>query len=250
LIKFTLILYIMKKIILLLTACLIVSLVKGTDQASISNVRKISATQGGFNGSLDTLDRFGFVEAIGDVDGDGIEDMAVGAPWDDDGGNDYGAVYILFMNRDRSVKSQQKISATQGGFTGTMSPGDRFGEDIASLSDFDNDGVPDIAIGANLDKDGGTNSGAIWILCLNSNGTVKSYQKISASQGGLVGLTASRQFGYGLTSLGDLDGDGITDIAVGSPTYDNEGGLHKGCVWVLFLNANGTVKSQQKINDY
>lgn len=225
-------------------------MLKGQSEATISNIRKISSTQGGFTGSLDTGDRFGFVEAIGDIDGDGVEDMAVGAPWDDDGGVDYGAVWILFMNSDRTVKSQQKISATEGNFTGTLSGSDRFGLDIASLDDFDNDGVPDIAVGANVDYDGGTNSGAVWMLFLNSNGTVKSYQKISASQGGLVGLTASRQFGYSITSLGDLDGDGITDIAVGSPTYDNDGGLYKGCVWMLFLNANGTVKSQQKINDY
>lgn len=240
----------MKKFILLLFISLTVLISSGQDQALISNVRKISATQGGFTGQLGEGDQFGYIEAIGDVNGDGIEDMAVGAPWDDDGGSDYGAVYILFMNQDRTVKDQQKISAIHGSFTGKMSANDRFGVDIAALGDLNKDGIPDIVVGANTDYDGGTNSGAVWILFLNRDGSVKSHQKISASQGGLVGLTASRQFGYGIASLGDLDGDGTTDIAVGSPTYDNDGGLYKGCVWILFLNSNGTVKAQQKVNDF
>jgi hypothetical protein len=210
----------------------------------VSNVRKISATQGGFTGQLEAGGKFSLAEVIGDVDGDGIEDMAVGASR----GN-YGSVWILFMNKDNTVKSSQKISATEGNFTGHLDPEDYFGTDITSLGDLDGDGVLDIAVGAWGDGDV-SGAGAVWILFLNSNGTVKNYQKISATQGGLIGLTESRQFGYGVTSLGDLNGDGITDIAVGSPTYDNDGGLYRGCVWILFLNNNGTVKAQQKINDY
>jgi hypothetical protein len=219
-------------------------------ESVISNVRKISATQGGFTGKLDIADLFGSAKVIGDVNGDGIEDMAVGAIDDDDGGTDRGAVWILFLNEDRTVKGHQKISATEGNFSGTLDYFDRFGLDIAPIGDFNHDGVIDIAVGAFNDDDAGNNSGAVWLLFLNSNGTVKSHQKISGTQGNVTGIDTNHQFGAGVISLGDLDGDGVNDIAVGSPTYDDDGGLYRGSVFILFLNSNGKVKSQKIINDY
>jgi hypothetical protein len=61
--------------------------------------------------------------SLGDLDGDGVGDLAVGADLDDDGGLDRGAVWILFLNPNGTVKSHQKISDTQGGFTGTLDEG-------------------------------------------------------------------------------------------------------------------------------
>ena len=59
-------------------------------------------------------DHFGYsVDALGDVDGDGVPDVAVGAYWDDDGGKDHGAVYVLFLNTDSTVKAAQKFSDSE-----------------------------------------------------------------------------------------------------------------------------------------
>ena len=59
------------------------------------------------------------VDSLGDLDGDGVGDLAVGALGDDDDGTDRGAVWVQFLNADGTVKAHQKISDTQGGFTGT-----------------------------------------------------------------------------------------------------------------------------------
>ena len=110
------------------------------------------------------------------------------------------------------VLSHQKISDTQGGFTGTGLGG----VSVASLGDLDGDGVGDLAVGAGSD-DGGPGRGAVWVLFLNTNGTVKSHQKISDTEGGFTGILDDHDgFGRSVASLGDLDGDGVGDLAVGA----------------------------------
>ncbi|MCH8881312.1 MAG: FG-GAP repeat protein, partial [Planctomycetes bacterium] len=93
--------------------------------------QKISDTQGGFMGDLEDDDLFGFsLASLGDLDGDGVGDIAVGALRDDDGGPDRGAVWVLFLNTDGTVKSEQKISSTDGGFTGMLDAVDYFGSSV------------------------------------------------------------------------------------------------------------------------
>jgi hypothetical protein len=89
--------------------------------------------------------------------------LAVGAISDDDGGTHQGAVYILFLNASGGVLSQQKISATQGNFTGPLDASDELGGAITSLGDLDGAGpsVDVIAVGAAGDDDGGIDRGAV-----------------------------------------------------------------------------------------
>ena len=176
-------------------------------------VQKISSTERGFTGVLDDTDHFGdSVANLGDLDGDGVQDLAVGASSDDDGGNARGAVWVLFLDADGTVKSHQKISSTEGGFTGVLDDNDFFGRSAAGLGDLDGDGVQDLAVGTEYDDDGGAQRGAVWVLFLNANGTVKGDQKISDTEGAFEGvLDDSDYFGCSVASLGDLDGDGVQD---------------------------------------
>ena len=103
----------------------------------------------------------------------------MGAIRDDDGGINRGAVWVLFLNTDGTVKSHQKISDTQGGFTGILDDVDVFGGSVASLGDLDGDGVGDLAVGAIADDDGGSASGAVWVLFLDTNGTVNIITRTS-----------------------------------------------------------------------
>jgi FG-GAP repeat protein/VCBS repeat protein len=211
--------------------------------------RKISGTTGGFEGDLDPGDQLGVsVAPLGDLDGDGRVDLAVGAWEDDDGGTDQGAVWILFLNTLGRVGSEQKISETAGGLGSVLDPGDRFGASLASPGDLDGDGITDLVVGCPGDDDGGIDLGALWILFLNADGTVKAEQKISATSGGLVGVQSGDLLGISAASVGDLDGDGVADLAAGTPGDDDAGDRH-GAVWILFLNADGTVKAQQEINE-
>ncbi|WP_158269137.1 T9SS type B sorting domain-containing protein [Kordia periserrulae] len=205
---------------------------------------------GNFTGNLDINDNFGIsIDYIGDLDGNGINDVAVGAYTDDDGGIDKGAVWILFLDANNQVLSHTKISDTSGNFTGTLDPDDRFGGAVAFLGDLNNDGRIELAVGADYDGDGGFWHGAVWILSLNNDGTVFSHSKISDTQGGFTGfINGDAIFGTDIENIGDLNGDGIQDLAVGS-RRDADGGSRRGAVWILFMNADFTVNSFQKISD-
>ena len=204
---------------------------------TVKSHQKISDTEGGFTGNLDIEDFFGgSAAALGDLNGDGTVDLAVGAHADDDGGGAHGAVWVLFLNTDGTVKSHQKISDTAGGFTGILDTADYFGWSTGALGDLDGDGVGDLAVGAPGDNTGGVDRGAVWILFINTDGTVKAHQKISDTEGGFTGDLDDRdQFGQSVGPMGDFDGDGVPDLAVGAIRDDDGGGDH-GAVWVLFLD--------------
>ncbi|MBL4586521.1 MAG: FG-GAP repeat protein [Flavobacteriales bacterium] len=154
---------------------------------------------------LNAGDWFGYDMApIGDLNGDGVNDIAVGAIYDGDGGMTRGAVYILFMTSAGTVGSYQKISDTQGGFQGVLVDEAFFGSSITNLGDINGDGVQDLAVGATGDDDGGSWAGSVWILFMNTDGTVNGEQKISALSGSFnAGLEAVDRFGVGLDSIGD-----------------------------------------------
>ena len=105
-------------------------------------------------------------------------------------------------------------SDTNGG--PTLADADQFGGAVCSLGDLNGDGVPDLAVGAPGDGIVGDGSGgAVHVLFMNSNGTVDSSQKIANGIGGGPTLADHDLFGSSICTLGDLDADGVTDLAVG-----------------------------------
>jgi len=200
-------------------------------------------------GGLEANDIFGAdVANIGDLNGDGVVDVAVGAVLDGDGGTNRGAVYLFFLERDGTVRGEpRKISALEGGLPlGLLVDEDQFGRSVVGLGDLDGDTIPDMAVGAHADGDPSA-KGRLFILFMNQDGTVKEVETIGEGQGGLQGaLGADAAFGASVANLGDLDGDGVIDLAVGAEK-DTDGGVASGTVWILFLNDDGTVKAESKI---
>ena len=181
------------------------------------------------------------VADLGDIDKDGIDDLAVGAPLDDSGGNDRGAVYILFMNADNTIKANTKIIHGSAGIE--LINNANFGISVANIGDFDKNEINELAVG--------TLKGEIYILHLTDSGEIERFSTIDVDDvNDPIPVTNSdAELGSSIANLGDIDGDGVDDLAVGS-IRDGSGGMNRGAVHILFMDESGlTKKANAKIRN-
>ena len=188
----------------------------------------------------------------GDFDGDGFGDLAVGAPADSvQGQGAAGAVNVLY-GTDEGLRERRDQQFTRGmPRLGVAQAGARFGAALAA-GDLDGDGYADLAIGAPGEDAGGLTdapaSGVVSVLYGSSGGlrTRAGATTFSQNSVGVAGNAESGdQFGAAL-AIGDLDGDGRGDLAVGAPGDSVGGAANAGAVTVLYGRAQGlgTARSQ------
>ena len=156
-----------------------------------------------FEGYL-TRDDFGFsVDGIGDINHDGHDDMIVGAAFaNTSNGVDSGSARVL-SGKDGSVLFE---------FLGD-SAGDYFGGSVASAGDVDDDGHPDMIVGAPLDDDFGNDSGSARVFSGKDGSIIHTF----------YGDTSPDHFGISVSGAGDVNLDGYADVIVGAP---HDGGFH------------------------
>ncbi|MEO0473140.1 MAG: T9SS type A sorting domain-containing protein [Bacteroidota bacterium] len=185
---------------------------------------------GGFQANLDPGDRFSRDhDQAGDINGDGVIDLVIGARSDDDGATDAGAVYIVFMNSDGTVSHNQKISMLDGGFNETLLANNFFGYGVAGIGDYNADGIPDIAVSAPASA-----NVALYIIHLHTDGTVKSFVKNPNIRA------------QGLSAVGDLNHDGRIDLVACDPNSDL-GGNNRGAIDILFLDDSSQVMTNSTV---
>ncbi|RJF88260.1 hypothetical protein D3874_15595 [Oleomonas cavernae] len=222
----------------------------------VINFATLSAAQG-FIVQGDTAgDQAGFsVASAGDINGDGITDLIVGAHVGDDGGFNAGEAYVVFGTTagfginvsGRQVLDLTSLSAAQGFIIQGDSAVDYAGESVASAGDINGDGFDDLIVGARKGDDGGTDAGEAYVL-FGGAGTfgtdvggrqVIDLTTLSAAQGFVIqGDTAGDDTGRRVSSAGDVNGDGITDLIVGA-TNGDDGGNGAGEAYVIFGTTAG-----------
>ncbi len=184
-------------------------------------------------------DEFGAALASADFDGDGRDDLAIGAPNDKRLGVRMGSVTVIYGTRSglRGAGNSRFHQAKEG-IVGIGKRGDRFGAALAA-ADFGGDGDGDLAIGAPGDTRNGVKMGAVHVLYGQPSGlTVQYADRYTQDSAGIIATgQAGDQFGASLIG-GDFDGDSRTDLAIGVPG-DTPAGVQAGIVAILYGQATG-----------
>jgi flagellar hook assembly protein FlgD len=198
-----------------------------------------------FSGSLDAsqadvivtgetlYDYFGSsVSSAGDVNGDGISDVIVGAPYYVTGGHSAGRAYIFYG----STSFSGSLDASQADviLTGEKSY-NCFGVSVSTAGDVNSDGISDVIVGAYYNNVGVTKVGRVYIFY----GGTSFSGSLDANQADVIvtGETLYDYFGSSVATAGDVNGDGISDVIVGAHNYA-AGGHYAGRAYIFYGGAS------------
>ncbi|MCF2873045.1 FG-GAP-like repeat-containing protein, partial [Octadecabacter sp. G9-8] len=182
------------------------------------------------------------VSGAGDVNGDGLDDLIVGARGDDPNGDASGASFVVFGKSDGAVVELSDIESGLGGFViNGVATYDQSGVSVSGAGDVNGDGLDDLIVGALGDDPNGDYSGASFVVFGKSDGTAVELSGIESGIGGFVinGVAEGDRSGWSVSGAGDVNGDGLDDLIVGA-YCDDPNGDYSGASFVVFGKSDGT----------
>jgi len=203
-------------------------LVTGVDMITAGTSASLSIATHGFLGE-GVNDLAGTsVASAGDVDGDGLPDLLIGATGDDDGGTNAGKAYLVLASTVAGLGSNPSLADADYYFTGEAAS-DGAGAALAGVGDVDGDGLDDFMVGASGNDDAGAEAGAAYLLLGSSLSTSMS---LASADSIFTGAAEGDLLGHVVAGVGDVDFDGFGDALIGAP-YHDMGGEDAGASYLL-----------------
>ncbi|MBN1539409.1 MAG: FG-GAP repeat protein [Candidatus Thermoplasmatota archaeon] len=172
------------------------------------------------------------ISRVGDVNGDGYNDILIGAHWNNEGGTMAGQTYLI-LGRSGGLGRNMTLSSAEASFIGEFTE-DHSGYSVSGAGDVNGDGYDDILIGAYGNVEGGTQAGQAYLILGKASGWSMD-NDLANADASFIGEASWNALGekQGVSGAGDVNGDGYDDFLIGAGLND-EGGANAGQVY-LFL---------------
>ena len=220
----------------------------GTD--GVLDLGTLDGTNGFTLNGIDAEDGSGrSVSSAGDVNGDGYDDLIIGARYAEPNGENSGETYIVYGGATApGTDGELNLGALDGtnGFILTgIDGGDESGRSVSSAGDVNGDGYDDLIIGAYRADPNGDNSGETYIVYGGASapgtGGVLDLSMLNGTNGFiLTGIDMGDYSGWSVSSAGDVNGDGYDDLIIGAPFAAPNGDIWAGETYIVYGGATGT----------
>ncbi|AFY47882.1 FG-GAP repeat protein [Nostoc sp. PCC 7524] len=190
-------------------------------------------------------DRLSLVSDAGDINGDGIDDLIVGAFGAVSNGVASGQTYVVFGRREQFSPSfnLSNLNGSNGFAINGIGSSDLSGIAISGAGDVNGDGIDDLIIGAPFADPNGAFSGQSYVVYGREGGFAPSLNLADLNGGNgfaLNGINSEDVSGASVSGAGDINGDGIDDLIIGAP-YADPNGDFSGQSYVVYGRRGGFI---------